>query len=141
MSKRAITRLVKYGCSSLFVIASAVIYVASRYTPNATTLQWYHWLCDSLTLPSMLLISAGVILWVSNAGALDALGYAGRFVIQMFLPASKKRYGTYGDYVLEKQEKRIKGYGFLLITGAISMAVNLVFLALYLVEYSAQATL
>ena len=139
MNKRTIARLIKYGSSFLFVIAAAAIYVYSRYTPNATTLQWYHWICDGLTLPSMLLLCAGLLLWITNAGALDILGYAGRFVIQMFLPGGKKRYGTYGDYVLEKQEKRIKGYGFLLITGAISMVATFLFLALYLMEYSAQA--
>ena len=163
MSERKKTRLIKYGSCALIVCLMASLYIYSRYTSDWNTrfadrigelptwwsrvafwfqcpgvpgaVAWFQWICDGLTLPSVSLLSAGLLIWVSNAGALDALGYAGRFVMQMFLPAGKKRYGTYGDYVLERREKRIRGYGFLLISGAVSLGITLLMLALY---YTAQ---
>ena len=162
MSKRTKIRLVKYGSCLLFVLVLAGSYIFSRYTTEwqelhvemlegmkwgervsfwfrcfnePAAVQWYRWISDGLTLPSVTLLSAGLMIWVSNAGALDLLGYSGRFVMQLILPASKKRYGTYGDYVAEKQEKRIKGYGFLLISGAISLAVTFVFIGLFFTVY------
>ena len=158
MSKRTKIHLVKYGSCLLFVLLLAGSYVSSRYTTEWRALhenlledmkwiervsfwfqcfgehkavEWYRWISDGLTLPSVTLLSAGLLIWVSNAGALDLLGYSGRFMMQLFLPASKKRYGTYGDYVAEKREKRIKGYGFLLVSGAISLAVTFLFIALF----------
>lgn len=106
-----------------------------QFFKTHSLVEWYRWISDGLTLPSVTLLSAGLLIWVSNAGALDLLGYSGRFMLQLFLPANKKRYGTYGDYVAEKQEKRIKGYGFLLISGAISLAVTFVFIALFFTVY------
>ena len=106
-----------------------------QFFESHTLVEWYRWISDGMTLPSVTLLSAGLLIWVSNAGALDLLGYSGRFMLQLFLPANKKRYGTYGDYVAEKQEKRIKGYGFLLISGAISLAVTFVFIALFFTVY------
>lgn len=162
MSKRTKIRLVKYISCLVFVLVLAGSYVLGQHSTqfrelygasledmkffekvnlwfaffdSHTLVEWYRWISDGLTLPSVTLLSAGLLIWVSNAGALDLLGYSGRFMMQLFLPASKKRYGTYGDYVAEKQEKRIKGYGFLLISGAISLAVTFVFIALFFTVY------
>ena len=162
MSKRTKIRLVKYISCLVFVLVLAGSYVLGQHSTqfrelygasledmkfavkanlwfqffeSHTLVEWYRWISDGLTLPSVTLLSAGLLIWVSNAGALDLLGYSGRFMLQLFLPANKKRYGTYGDYVAEKQEKRIKGYGFLLISGAISLAVTFVFIALFFTVY------
>ncbi len=150
MSKRTKIRLIKYGSCFLFVLLSAAMYVLDRCTGDVNMtdwsewveslrqaiavskpVEWYQWICDGLTLPSVLLLSSGILIWVSNAGALDFLGYSGRFIAQLFLPATHKRYGTYGDYVLERKDKRVKGYAFLLISGAVSMGLTLLFLGLY----------
>lgn len=131
MSKRAKILLIKYGCSFLGVALFTALYVISRYTENATAANWFQWLCDGMTLPSILLLSAGLLIWISNNGAMDLLGYTFKTFIQLFNSSDKKRHGTYGDYVAEKKEKRVKGYGFLLISGSISMGLTLLFLVLY----------
>lgn len=158
MSKRILVRPIKYGACFLLVFMMAGSYVGGKYSGALTAryeeflsqmaffekisfgfqhlrdfdaLKWYHWICDGLTLPSVILLSAGLLIWVSNAGALDLLGYSGRLLVQMFLPAGKKCHGTYGEYVAEKREKRVRGYGFLLVCGAVSLGVNFLFLFLY----------
>lgn len=108
----------------------AAVYVLNHYTENATLTDWCHWICDGLTFPSTLLLSAGLMIWISNAGAFDLLGYTFKSFIRLF-SSDKTSYGTYGDYVAEKKEKRVKGYGFLLISGSISMGLALVMLVLY----------
>lgn len=150
MSKRTKAIIIKYGISFLITFLWTVAYVLNRCADGASMLvwnewiqavqvgiretkavEWYHWICDGLTLPSMLLLSAGLMLWISNAGMFDLLGYAFKSFIRMFT-SDRERYMTYGDYVEEKKEKRVKGYGFLIISGSISMGLTLLFLALYM---------
>ncbi len=151
MSKRTKILLIKYGSCVLFVALCTGIYVLDRCAGavpirqwqefwaavaaagrNAGTTQWLHWFCDGLTLPSVLLLSAGAMLWISNAGVFDLLGYTLQNLLRLFTSSDRKSFGTYGDYVEEKKEKRLQGYGFLLISGAISMGVTILLLVLYL---------
>ena len=149
MSKRTRVLLVKYGSCFLLTFLWTIVYVLDHCTGDASILvwsewisalqtgiqetkavDWYHWICDGLTLPSMLLLSAGLMIWISNAGAFDILGYTFKSFIRMFT-SDRDSHETYGDYVAEKKEKRIHGYGFLIISGSISMGLTLLFLALY----------
>lgn len=151
MSKRAKILLIKYGSCLLFVALCAGIYVLDRCAGMVPIRQWkefwaavaasgrsvplkdwLHWFCDGLTLPSVVLLSAGAMLWISNAGVFDLLGYTFRNLLRLFTSAERKSFGTYGDYVEEKKEKRLHGYGFLLISGGISMGLTLLLLSLYL---------
>lgn len=151
MSKRAKILLIKYGFCFLFVALFTGIYVLDRCAgmvsirqwkefwaavaaagQNVPTGDWLHWFCDGLTLPSVILLSAGVMTWVSNAGIFDLLGYTFRNLLLLFTSSDRKSFGTYGDYVEEKREKRLHGYGFLLISGGISMGVTLLLLVLYM---------
>lgn len=133
MSKRAKTLLVKYGCCFLFVTVFTALYVAGRYTDDASVVDWCQWLCDGMTLPSILLLSMGLLIWIGNNGAFDLLGYTFKSFINLFQSSEKKSFGTYADYVVEKREKRVKGYGFLLVSGLISMGLTLLLLVLYFV--------
>ena len=149
MSKRTQILLIKYGSCFLLTFILTVLYVLSRCTCGASIflwsewisalqtgaqeakiVDWYHWICVGLPLPSMLLLSAGLMIWISNAGAFDILGYTFKSFIRMFT-SDRDSHETYGDYVAEKKEKRIHGYGFLIISGSISMGLTLLFLALY----------
>lgn len=137
MSRRTKILLIKYGSCILFAAICAGIYVANRFAAEAvggqaSLEQWLHWLCDGLTLPSTVLLSAGLMLWISNAGVFDLLGYTLQNLFRLFTSSDRKNFGTYGDYVEERKEKRLQGYGFLLISGAISMGATLLLLIWYL---------
>jgi hypothetical protein len=150
LSKRAKVLLLKYGASWGFILLAAAAYVldrcagGARLSPlgewfhavgegmmTAEAVDWFHWLCDGLTLPSILVLSVGLMIWISNAGMFDLLSFTVSSFFQLFVSDDKRKHGTYGDYVAERKEKRVRGYSFLLITGAASMGLTLLFLLLY----------
>lgn len=136
MSKTAKTRLLKYGLSTLFCLVMAGVYLLQFDFDKLTQLELYKALCDAFTFPGALLILVGLLLAVSNEGALDGIGYVLSYAVKMLIPGKHGQSKRYYDYVEEKRSKRVKGYGFLFIVGGISMAVALVFLALFYSVYS-----
>ena len=150
MSKRTKVLLLKYGITSAFILIAAAAYVLDRCAGGAPLspmqdwfnavgagakaaelVDWFHWLCDGFTLPSMLVFFAGVMIWISNAGMFDLLSFTLSSFFQLFVSDDKKKRGTYGDYVAERREKRVHGYSCLLITGAIFAGLTVLFLLLY----------
>lgn len=96
-----------------------------------TPLLRYRVLCDAFTVPGMLLILSGLMMFVSNEGALDGLMYVGHYLKNMFIPGSRDKTKKYFDYVEAKREKRVKGYGFLFVVGGVCMLIALAFLGLF----------
>ena len=125
-------RLTKYGLCALFVAVMAYFYLLSRDFSGAGNRERYQLLCDALTVPGVLLVCAGALVWVSNLGALDGILYGLRLAFRALIPGKRlQKEENYQDFVAERQEKRVKGYGFLLITGAVTIAASLIFLGLY----------
>jgi len=125
-------RLIKYGLCALFVAVMAYVYLLSRDFAGAGNRERYQLLCDALTVPGVLLVCAGALVWVSNLGALDGLFYGLRLAFRALIPGKRlQKEESYHDYVARRQEKRVKGYGFLLISGAVTIAASLLFLGLY----------
>ena len=131
MSKLKVN-LIKYGCSAAFVALMAGAYIGLRDFAGAELVDRYLILCDAFTVPGMLLIMFGCMMWASTTGALDGLGYCVRFAVFSLIPGKRlERDERYGDYIARKRENRVKGYGFLFISGLVTMAVALVFMALF----------
>ena len=125
-------RLTKYGFCALFVAVMAYVYLLPRNFAGAEGQEKYRLLCDALTVPGVLLLCAGALVWVSNLGALDGLFYGLRLAFRALIPGKRlQKEENYHDYVVARQEKRVKGYGFLLISGAVTIAASLLFLGLY----------
>ena len=125
-------RLTKYGLCALFVAVMAYAYLLSRDFAGAGNRERYQLLCDALTVPGVLLVCAGALVWVSNLGALDGIFYGLRLAFRALIPGKRlQKEENYQDFVAGRQEKRVKGYGFLLITGAVTIAASLLFLGLY----------
>ena len=132
MSKQARIRLIKYGAAAVFVGIMAYIYIAARDFASAALVEKYWILCDAFTIPGILLIMFGSLVWVSNMGALDGISYALAYLGRSLVPGMGGRSDEkYADYVARKRENPIRGYGFLFISGCITMAVALVFMALF----------
>ena len=126
------SRLAKYGLCALFVAVMVFAYLQPRGFAGADTKEQFMLLCDALTVPGVLLLCAGAMVWVSSLGALDGLSYGLRLFFRALVPGKRlQREESYHDYVRRRQTTRLKGYGFLLISGAVTMALSLLFLGLY----------
>ena len=132
MSNRAKTLLTKYGCCAAFVAFLAYSYISLRDFAGAELWEKLVMICDAFTIPGMLLILAGAMIWVSNMGALDGLSYAVTWAVKSLIPGARVSMDeTYADYVERKRENPVRGYGFLFIAGGITMAVAIVFTIAY----------
>ena len=134
MSDKAKTRLVKYGVCAAFTAVMVWLYLWLRETPDGFVL-WMRVLCDAFTMPAVILLCVGGLVWASNEGALDGVGYLVSYMTKALIPGKRKEIEKYADYVERKREKRGGGFGFLLISGAVVLAIALVFLALFYSAY------
>lgn len=132
MSTRAKVNLAKYGGCAVFTALLIWAYMGPRDFAGATLQDQYRMLCDAFTIPGLLMILLGALVWVSNEGALNGISYCLRVAVFALIPGKRQEgYEKYGDYVERKSQKKVQGYAFLFYCGLVVSAVALVFLVLY----------
>ena len=110
----------------------AAAYVSFRNSWNISLQDRYRLLCDAFTIPGLLMILSGALLWVSNEGAFRGVSYCVRLAVFALIPGKRKDgYENYGDYVERKGQKKVHGYAFLFWNGLATMTVALIFFVLY----------
>lgn len=120
----------------MIVIAIAYAYLELNDFLELSLLNKYRILGDAFFIPGFILICVGGLMFASASGALDGIGYALHCVGCTLIPGRRLyKYKTYGDYIESKQENRVKGYGFLFISGLITLAISVVFLILFYSVY------
>ncbi len=123
---------VKYTIAFCFAGLLANVYISMRDFAGAAKVDQYRMLCDAISLPGMLLVLFGGLMWVSGKGAVDGLAFAGKKLLNSLIPGNRIREEErYADYVERKRESRKGGYGFLFISGGICVAVSVIFYVLY----------
>ena len=132
MMKRLTPYLIKYGFSFAFVGLVAWFYISQRDFQGAELVNKYRMICDALTIPGVLLVLFGAMLWVTGQGALDGIAYCIRFAVFSLIPGKRlERDEKYVDYVIRKRENRKKGYSFLFYSGLVTLAAAGVFMYLF----------
>ncbi|MBO7397474.1 MAG: DUF3899 domain-containing protein, partial [Clostridia bacterium] len=130
-----IKTVIKYGiafiCGALITVA-LLIYLKPSQAENRT--QLYKILCDAFTVPGLLLIFAGTMVWLSGQGAFTGIGYLFRYLTRSLIPGGRTAHPheTFYDYVQEQKEKRkATGYGFLFFVGLFYFTIAIVFFILF----------
>jgi len=122
----------KYAIAGGSCIAFAALYCALRSFPQMPLPEKYRTLCDAFTVPGVLCLCLGALLWAGKHGAFSGIGYCLRVAGNALLPGRREQ-ETYYDYVQRRRHKHPNG-GFLLATGAACMTVAVTFLAVYYVS-------
>ena len=130
MKKTIWKSILKYVLALAAGLGMVYAYIAPRDLASQTLVEQYHILCDAFTLPGLLMASVGLMVLMGNLGALDTLAYAVHFLLHTFIPLLGKG-KSYLDFMLERREHRVHGYGFLFVVGLLLTAVGIVFLLLY----------
>lgn len=135
MSSTLKANLLKYGTTSAIGILLVWLYFWIQFEDlsvlaDLETLELYRRVCDAFTVPGVLILMGGCLVWLSNEGALDGVSYAVSFAIRMLIPGMGG-HERYSEYLERKRSNRVKGYGFLFIVGGIFLGIALVFMALY----------
>jgi hypothetical protein len=92
----------------------------------------YSNLAAAFTVPGLLAVLIGALVWVSTTGFFDTLTFGVSILFKGLLPFKKgERFERFYDYKARKDEKRLTGYGFIVISGAIFLVIGIIFTALF----------
>ena len=132
MSETLKKNLAKYGGCALFTALLTGLYL-SQFDLAALELQdWIRYLADGTSSSGILMIMVGALIWASNEGAMDGISYAVKYAVRSLIPGGRaEKDEKYGDYVARKRANKVKGYGFLFLSGGIVLALGLVLTALF----------
>ena len=135
MSSSLKKNLIKYGISVGISLLLAYVYIASRVDlrnlSQVAPVDLYLIICDAFTVPGLLLLMSGLLMSISNMGALDGLSYVTGNGFKMLIPGPGKKPESFREFLERRREKRIRGYGFLYITGLGCTAISLIFMVLF----------
>ena len=90
----------------------------------------FHILCDAFFAVGVVIFAAGVLVFSSNEGTFDIFVYGVSSFVDMFRKQSQKKYKTFYDYRESREDLKLS-FGFLMLTGAVFIAISLVMLYLY----------
>ncbi len=129
-------KLLKHGITGGVCLALAAVYSLTRDFGVLSLVGKLRILCDAFTIPGILCLCVGALLWVSNDGFFYGLSYCLEIAWKALIPGGRRKMERYYDYVTRKKEKKVTGYGFLFAWGGVCMAVAIVFLVLFYRLYS-----
>ena len=136
-SKRVRSFLLKYGIATLIGgMLSVTVFYLHGFGEAETWTERLRILADAFTIPGVVLIFSGLLVWVGNQQLFSGITYAGSRMFRALIPFGRSRevHETYYDYVTHKREKGgVKGYHFLYHVGGIYFALALVFYILFYV--------
>ena len=135
MSERTKSNLLKYGISGIICLALAAVYCFTREFSQMDLAERYRTLCDAFTIPAVVALCGGFLVWASNDGAFYGLTYCVGIAWKVLLPGGRHKIEKYYDYVMRRKEKKITGFGFVFVVGGVCMAIALVFLILFYQVY------
>jgi len=138
MNEKRKSALVQYLVLAVIVLLVAfgiAWYEISQYGSNYVN--WMRFLCDGFFVVGIMLLCFGAMVWISQAGGFHALSYLFYTVGYMFT-ANKNRFNRRKNFYEYKVEKEAKESGKdkslqrrILIAGAVSFVISLVFLVLF----------
>ena len=136
MKKKIISLVTKYLiCFAVMAAFTVGILDSVGYSPYHPASLKYLSLADAFFVPGIVVFLFGVLIWVSTTGFFDSISYAVTVGLGSLLPFLRREgKEKYYDYKLRKNEKRIKGYGFILISGLAYLLIGAVFTLLFFME-------
>jgi hypothetical protein len=129
----------KYGITCAICLVLTVSYVTMRVDltklGEVPAVMLNRVLCDGVTVPGIIVLMLGCLVWLSTQGALDGVGYLMYYAVKALIPGKRGDIERYGDYVERKRANRVTGYGFLIITGLVFMGFAAIFMILFYSVY------
>ena len=116
----------KYAITGFACLAVAALYCGLRDFHQMELAEKYRTLCDGFTVPGVLCLCLGALLWAGKKGAFSGIGYCLCVAGNALLPGHREP-ETYYDYVHRHQKNRKADCGFLFACGGICLAIALLF--------------
>ena len=132
MDEKLISNIKKYVISFVVMGAATFGVLALREFGSALPGQErYLDLADAFTIPGVVMIMAGLLVWVASQGGFDMISYGILRAKDSLIPGSKHNGEQFYDYKVRQDKKRPKGYSFMFISGGIYLIPAIIFNILY----------
>lgn len=112
-----------------FAVAGLIAWTKGVFVQTAP-MQIFHILSDSFFVSGVVIAGVGLLVFSSNEGTFDMLAYGMRSFFDLFRRNSAKRYESFYDYRSSRAANKF-GFGFLLLSGVIILAIAVVMYLLY----------
>ena len=110
--------------------AAALIMFSTDIFAQTEAVVVYHILCDAFFAVGVVITAIGLLVFSANEGTFDIIVYGVNSFFDMFRKVSRKKYDTFYDYRVSREEKKLS-FGFLVICGVLFLAISLVMYMLY----------
>lgn len=132
-----ITRIIMRYVITLGVGAGFVFLTLwlNDYSLITETVDKYRLLTDAFSIPGIIFIMVGCLVFVSTDGFFDMITFGLAKAKSMLIPFSKKSDETFYDYKQRKAKNRLSGYSFLFFSGLAYLIVAGIFMILFFKAY------
>ena len=132
MNEKLISTIKKYVIA--FVVKGLISFLVlslREFSPVLSGQEKYLDLADAFTIPAVVMIMAGLLVWVSSQGGFDMISYGLVRAKDSLIPGSRHSGEQFYDYKLRQDKKRPKGYSFMFVSGGIYLIPAIIFNILY----------
>ena len=123
IKKYLITLLVGFACLFLILWSKDIF-------SQTEAVKVFHILCDAFFVVGVVMTGVGLLIFSSNEGTFDMLVYGVSSFFDLFRKVSRKKYATFYDYRVSREDKKIR-FGFMLICGLFFLAVAFIMFFIY----------
>jgi hypothetical protein len=132
VNEKLISNIKKYaGAFAVMGIITLVVLSLREFGATASIQEKYLDLADAFTIPGVMMIMAGLLVWVTSQGGFDMISYGLLRAKDSLIPGSKHSGEQFYDYKMRQDKKRPKGYSFMFISGGIYLIPAIIFNILY----------
>ena len=128
--------LKKYSIALIIGISMCLLVLSGNDFSTQSLVDKYRILTDAFSIPGIVFIMVGALVFVSTEGFFDMLSYGlGKFASSL-IPFNRKKDESFFDYKTRKNEERFSGYSFLFYVGIFFLVIAGVFMILFFSVYN-----
>lgn len=106
-------KLLKYVIPFLICAVIVIVILAARESFVKTGKELIKDLCDAFSVPGVVMLCFGALVYATNGGTFDMLAYGVRKFFDLFKKdLTKVKYRTFYDYRQAQQEKNVRSFIF-----------------------------
>jgi hypothetical protein len=133
VDEKIVSIIKKYLISFIVMglITVGVLLLREHFTTDISDEIKFLNLADAFSIPAVVMIMAGLLVWVTSQGGFDMISYGLLRAKDSLIPGSKHSGEQFYDYKMRQDKKRPKGYSFMFISGGIYLIPAIIFNILY----------
>ena len=112
------------------IMAVLIIVFSKDLFKQTEMVKVFHILCDAFFVTGFVTFGIGLLIFSTNEGVFDGIGYAVGSFVNMFKKDPAKKYGSLYDYRESRGRKNVE-FGFVVICGLAFLVISMIMYLLY----------